>query len=186
MLNLLQSRKKAPDKPLNEYVKRGASWSGITPLDSLWETLNWPLRDVIASHESGMDRGVSVFVEGIKRTDLLKSIWLFLIQRISPRLIPVSNARLMMRWSSGLALWSNRSFSPVSNLLVLAVSALGKEIIDTGFCGIEMPQSLEAIVRTLLKIVSSLLREAGETSLRRTSLVRGNLFRCQMNKPYRA
>jgi hypothetical protein len=35
VFNLLQRRRKAPDKPLKEYVKRGASWSGITPPDSL-------------------------------------------------------------------------------------------------------------------------------------------------------
>ena len=62
------------------------------------------------------------------------------MERISPRLIPVSN------------------------LLVLVLSAFGKEIIDAGFCGIEMPQSLEAMVKTRLKMVSSLFKEEGETS----------------------
>ena len=183
-LTFCKDVKNAPDKPLREYVKRGHSWSGMTPPDSSWEALNWPLRDVTAALESGIVRGVSVFVEGIKRTDLLKSIWLFLMERISPRLIPVSNARTMMRWSSRLVLWSNRSFSPASNLLVLALSAFGKEIIFTGFCGIEMPQSLDAIVKTRLRIVSSLLREEGETSWSRISRLRGNLFRCQMNESY--
>ena len=74
MFNLLHSRRKAPDKPLGVYAKRDVSWSGITPPDTLLEALNWPLRDVSAALERGIVRGVSVFVEGIKRTDLLKSI----------------------------------------------------------------------------------------------------------------
>ena len=39
MFNLPQRRKKAPDKPLKEYAKRGVSWSGITPPDTLREAL---------------------------------------------------------------------------------------------------------------------------------------------------
>ena len=50
---LLHKRKKAPDKPLGVYVKRGHSWSGITPPDTPWEVLSCPLRDVNASLERG-------------------------------------------------------------------------------------------------------------------------------------
>ena len=74
MFNLLHKRKNAPDNPLGEYEKKDVSWSGITLPDSSLEALNWPLRDVNAVLERGMVRGVSVFVEGIKSTDLLKSI----------------------------------------------------------------------------------------------------------------
>ena len=116
-----------------------------------------------------MVRGLSVFVEGIKSTDFLKSIWLFLMFKISPRLIPVSNAKTMIRRSLSLVVVSNFCSSPFSSLLVRGLSALGKEIILTGFWGRAMPQSLDAIVNTLLKITSSRFKEAGEMLFNRRS-----------------
>ena len=81
--------------------------------------------------------------------------------KISPLRIAVSKARMMIRRSLSLVVVSNLCSSPLSNLLVRGLSALGREIILTGFWGRAMPQSLEAMVNTRLKIVSSRLSEGG-------------------------
>ena len=66
----------------------------------------------------------------------------------------------MIFYCSESELWSNCFFSPTSNLLVRTLPALGKEIVGTGFCRVYMPQSLETIVSTGLKIVSCLFKKA--------------------------
>ena len=90
--------------------------------------------------------------------------------KISPLRIAVSKARMMIRRSLSLVVVSSFCSSPFSSLLVRGLSAFGKEIIFTGFWGRAMPQSLDATVNTRLKMVSSLLREAGVTSFSLMSL----------------
>ena len=112
--------------------------------------------------------GWSVFVVGIRSVQSEKLMWLFLILRISLRLIAVSKARVIIRPISESS--TRHSCSPFSNLLVRPLSTFGRETSGMGFFGIQMPQSLSAIVKTRLRITSSLLREAGETIFRRISL----------------
>ena len=58
-----------PSTKTNEPRSIPLSTDAITSLRGQLRALNCPLRDVIASVESGIDRGSFVFVEGINKTD---------------------------------------------------------------------------------------------------------------------
>ena len=88
MYNLLHSLLKAWERLSGNNQNRGASRIGAMfpemPICSL--------RLTTALEESGMDRGVSALVKGMRRVWRVKSIWHFLRFRISPLRIPLSNA----------------------------------------------------------------------------------------------